>query len=360
MAVLVGASWLQAPTASASLVESRLPCNIGPGAVIPPPAAGLPTQPTAPPPAYFDVTETSPEPPAGDFKALAYLGDGPGVAAEVSTQGNGCYAVSAPGELLGPGRYTVRYTVYDTADGGELTLPGTTIVVDSEVPYLIVGLAAPIVGEVGKRWTGAIATFSLQDVWLFPTDEYEAEIGWGVDNTQRGTVAFGSGAMTVSASHTFAKPENEAVTLTLSLPKRKLGVWTIGHVEIEPRDLYRLIGTPLLADVRERSGKHRYELIFRPGRALPPSRHGRLAARLTAEGAASSVAPLTGSTGRRRCYVTAVSTTRGGTAIQTGSYPFTLTIGAADKHVIHAVARLSSFRSAQAVRSAARKELGCE
>lgn len=128
----------------------------------------------------------------------------------VITGGNGNFTVSGTTTYLEEGSYPVSVTVTDIDNtSNSQTVSSTATVADAALS----GTSSALTATEGAPLSSVIATFTDADPNGTTTD-YSATIDWGDGSTSTGVVG-GSGAFTVSGSHTYAEEGSYTPTVTI-------------------------------------------------------------------------------------------------------------------------------------------------
>jgi hypothetical protein len=160
--------------------------------------------------ATFSDTDTTKT--AASFTASIVWGDGTTSAGTI-TGSSGVFSVTGQHTYADEGSFTFTVTVTETGAGGATASGmGTATVTEADV---LAGTPASFTAQAGIPFTGVVATFTDADTANVASD-FTAVIDWGDGHTSAGTVTGGSGAFTVSGTHTYATPGSYAVLVTLS------------------------------------------------------------------------------------------------------------------------------------------------
>jgi hypothetical protein len=161
------------------------------------------------PVAIFTDNDTSQ--PASNFAATIDWGDGNTTAGVVSGSA-GSFTVAGTHRYADEGSFTVSITVTDTANAVSASATGTATLAEGDV---LVGTGLTIAATQGVVFNGAVATFSDTNTTNTASD-FTATINWGDASTTAGVVSGGSGAFTVSGSHTYANAGTFPLIVTLT------------------------------------------------------------------------------------------------------------------------------------------------
>jgi hypothetical protein len=151
---------------------------------------------------------------ASQLSATIAWGDGSTTAGTV-TGSNGVFSVSgASGHVYAAeGKFVTNVTVTNAADGVTTALTGAVTSTDADV--FTPGAAQGIAATAGLAFNGTVATFT--DSYTANTaSDLTATIAWGDGTSSAGTVTDVNGSISVSGSHTYAKPGIDAVSVTLN------------------------------------------------------------------------------------------------------------------------------------------------
>lgn len=222
--LLLGQSTIVATAEAASeeWVEESWPCDLVPGAMLPPPSQWFQVgEPASAPTRYF----TYGKPPAlaqppGNLTAIANWGDGTTSPATVQAFSDGyCYGVSAPSHMYtNTGTYPFSYTVHDIKMGLDHALGTLELHTWSEVPHLLGGPSSRTIHlTVGTPWNGLVGEFSYEGT-VNPSYPYNAQIEWGDGEPPtpgRISTQNGRNTFTVSGSYKYARTFNGTINVLL-------------------------------------------------------------------------------------------------------------------------------------------------
>ena len=148
-----------------------------------------------------------------DFTASIDWGDGSPTTAGTIVSSSAAFAVSGQHTYVDEGSFTATVTISDVSPGtGTATATDTATVTENDslsgTPVSFAALAGTVV-------TTTVANFTDTLTGNVPGD-FTATVDWGDATTTAGTVSGGSGAFSVSGTHTYAGTGTFSVTVTLS------------------------------------------------------------------------------------------------------------------------------------------------
>ncbi|HJT32262.1 MAG TPA: hypothetical protein VJ783_09490 [Pirellulales bacterium] len=154
--------------------------------------------------------DTTPGATASDFTATIVWGDGATTAGTV-VGSNGAFTVEGGHTYADEAFENASVTIVRTADNSQLALTGTIAVDDTDT---LNGHSAPtIVGNPNQALSNVtVATFSDPTNTASLPSDFTVSIDWGDGTTTGGTLSGGSGAFTVSGSHTYATAGDFTIT----------------------------------------------------------------------------------------------------------------------------------------------------
>jgi hypothetical protein len=152
-----------------------------------------------------DSTET-----AASYSATIDWGDGTPATADSSIVGPSPFTVFGVHTYAHEGSFTVTVTITEDTSLASISATATATVSD-----VLTGspIAFPAFAKI--PFTGEVATFTDTETTNTAAD-FVAVIHWGDGSMSAGTVAGGSGAFTVSGSHTYASSGSFPVAVTLT------------------------------------------------------------------------------------------------------------------------------------------------
>lgn len=150
---------------------------------------------------------------AASYTATISWGDGTAATPGTVTGGSGSFTVTGTHVYADEGSFTTSIMVSEVAPGtasGSAT--GTATVTDADV---LTGTPVTFAAQKGIGFTGTVATFTDAFTAAMPSD-FTATIDWGDATTSAGTVSGGSGAFTVTGTHTYMSVGTFTVKVTLA------------------------------------------------------------------------------------------------------------------------------------------------
>src|SRR5579863_5748698 len=163
--------------------------------------------------AVATFTDDNPSATPADFTASIDWGDGSAVTAGSIGESSAAFVVIGQHTYADEGAFTVTVTIADVSPGtGTATVNSPATVVDADQ---LAGTPRTFAAPQGVSFTTTVATFTDTFTAQVPSD-LTATIDWGDATTSAGTITGGSGAFSVSGTHTYASTGTFSVTVTLS------------------------------------------------------------------------------------------------------------------------------------------------
>jgi hypothetical protein len=151
---------------------------------------------------------------SSDYTAIIDWGDGTTTAGVVSGSGASFTVTSATAHTYADeGLYTEVVTITRTTDNATITPSGTVTVADTDS---LNGSGTTVRSDPNVALTNVtVATFTDANLTSGP-GEFVATVDWGDGTTTVGTISGGSGAFTVTGSHTYTQNGQDAIIVNVS------------------------------------------------------------------------------------------------------------------------------------------------
>ncbi|HEY1858987.1 MAG TPA: Ig-like domain-containing protein, partial [Gemmataceae bacterium] len=121
----------------------------------------------------------------------------------------------ATGTVLNAGANHVLSVSFTPGDTADYTTTTKTVIINV-TPATLTASAVNFSATAGAPFSGSVATIS--NTWSFLATTYSATITWGDGSTSAGVVTGSGSTLTITGSHTYADPVNEAVSVKISNP----------------------------------------------------------------------------------------------------------------------------------------------